>query len=136
MIESSTLELISNNFARRGVSLNSPASWSELASLDRFVGYKVDLPIKRLYLAFNGFRDMDFDLQSEIRFWPIGEILGSPSNLKEDQVMFADFSLGSHLYMCNFRSNANPVIDREMDAEVAPSLMDFTRMVSEGSFDF
>lgn len=130
------LDKIVNNFIQRGVNLSPPASWQELASLDRFMKYKVDTSVKRLYLTFNGFRNMDFDLRSEIRLWPITEILSSSANAVEDKVVFADFSLGSQLYMCNFSKRICPVTDMDTGTEVSPSLIDFAKMVSEGHFDF
>jgi hypothetical protein len=136
MILNSTLDLISANFVKRGVLINSPASLQELSSLDQFAGYKTDLAVKKLYLTFNGFANLDFDSKSEIYIWPISEITRSRDNIQENRIVIADFSFGSHLYMCDLESASNPVIDRELGAEVAPSLIDFARMVSEGGFDF
>jgi hypothetical protein len=136
MTEGFSFDVIARNFIRRGVNINPPASWEDLAALDLCIGFKTDISIKRLYLVFNGFQDMDFDPGSEICFWPISEILRSRKNVNDNQVVFADFSLCSHLYMCDFRKGTSPVIDRELGAEVSPSFIDFARSVSEGTFDF
>jgi hypothetical protein len=82
---------------KRGLKLESGASMADIESTELEVGFQFPVDMKDLYLAANGFRDWDMDVDSMISIWPMERIreeynAGSDRNF----IGFCDFLINSH----------------------------------------
>ena len=113
---------------QRDVKVRPPASHAMLARLSEVFAGQGSFGLVRMYEAFDGFDDGDFEASSFISIWPLTEVLRySSSEGLRGQLAFADWSFTSDVALCDITNPDEPVSWRDGCKPSATSLVHFWR---------
>ncbi|GGF22701.1 hypothetical protein GCM10011611_30960 [Aliidongia dinghuensis] len=122
----------------RGVKLAPPASKADLDRLGQLIGPRTDGALFELYSTFNGFED--YDRKSQIFIWPIARVLQErdldTTVAGAKYVAFGDVMIDSDFLILCSESSERPIYLRHEQREMAESLLDFLKRLTDGAFDF
>ena len=89
---------LKNNNTRFGITLNPPASTTELDHLETLLNRKLPIELRDFYLLANGFETLDY----MFRVLPIDEIIQYHHELPDNEIFFAEYMIYSDCWRIVF----------------------------------
>ncbi len=122
----------------RGVKLSPPATKTDLERLGRFAGSHANKSLFEIYSVFDGFEE--YDRKSQILIWPIHKVIQMENVAStidgEKYIAFGDVMIESDFLMVGADNGNLPVRLLHEGREMAVSMLDFLKGLSDGRFDF